>query len=57
MRNTRWAFTGTKKKTSTVRNVVDGEDIPDLQLQITSQRIQMTRSMLAKQRDEVGEGQ
>ena len=28
MRNTRWAFAGTKKKTSTVRDVVDGDDNP-----------------------------
>ena len=57
MGNTRWAFASTKKKTSTVRHVVDGKDIFDLQVQITLQRTQITRSMLAKVMDEVGEGQ
>ena len=36
-RNTRGAAVDTKKKTSTVRNVVDGKDIFDLRCQITSQ--------------------
>ena len=56
-RNTRGALAGTKKKTTTVRDVVDGDDIPDLQLQITSWRTQMTRSAPAKQSGDVGEGQ
>ena len=43
-----------KKKTSTVRNMVDGEDIFDLQFQMTSQRTQITRSTLAKVMDKVG---
>ena len=54
--NTRCTFVGTKKKTSIVRNMVDGEDIPDLHLQITSLQIQMPRSALAKQIGKVGEG-
>ena len=53
-RNTRGAVAGTKKKTSTVRDVIDGKDIFDLRFQITSQRTQMTRSTLAKVMDEVG---
>ena len=56
-RNTRWALAGTKKETSIVRDVVDGDDIPDLQLQITPWRTQMTRSVPAKQSGDVGEGQ
>ena len=56
MRNTCGALAGTKKKTTTVRDVVDGDDIPDLQLQITSWRTQMTRSAPVKQSGDVGEG-
>ena len=50
MRNTWWAFAGTKKKKSMVRDVVDGDDIPDLQLQIISWRTQMTRYVPARQK-------
>ena len=56
MRNTRGALAGTKKKTTMVRDVVDGDDIPGLQLQIMSWRTQITRSALAKQSGNVGEG-
>ena len=52
--DTRWTVAGMKKKTSTVRNMVDGEDIFDLQFQRTSQRTQITRSTLAKVMDKVG---
>ena len=51
------ALPGTKKKTTTVRDVVDGGDIPDLQLQITLWRTQMTRSAPAKPSGNIGEGQ
>ena len=57
MRNTRWAFAGTKKKTFMVRHMVDGDDIPNLQLQITSWRTLMTRSAPARQSGDVGEAQ
>ena len=57
MRNNQGAFAGTKKKTSTVRNVVNGDNIPDLQLQKTSWHTQITRSALARQSGIVGEGQ
>ena len=56
-RNMRGALAGTKKKTTTVCDVVDGNDISDLQLQITLWRTQMTRSGPAKQSGDVREGQ
>ena len=57
MGKARWDFAGTKWKTSTVCSMVDGGKIPNQRLQITLRQVQMTRSTLAKQRGEVGEGQ